>query len=325
MLDYSGKISFYFGEVVNVDSAVTTYHDSKTEALFSIDVLIVEHNNEKVITAIPANINNKHIPLIGETVLLFQGYDKDAKFFERYRQWYYLSTVSIRSAINHNILPVNSTETELDSKVPERYIAPLQPYRGDIMHEGRWGNSIRLGSTLAGDGYSTQPTWQGAAAGDPIIILTNRSTHEPKTFSVENINTDASSLYLTSTQQLTELKTNNDIFGIKVTEFNTSQLIGTADRIILTSKNDVIALDSLKNIQLLAPKIFIGNNSKYEGMVQSTKLVDILNKIIRVINIGFKDSSGATSTPIDTSLQTVDLSDLTSNEIFISEWRNVNL
>ena len=110
--------------------------------------------------------------------------------------------------------------------------------------------------------------------------------------------------------------------GESESSFIKSQLIGTADRIILKAKTDLIVLDSQKGLELLAPKVKIGTGP-YEPILQSTATIKLLRKIIEVIQTGFVDSTGAISTPINQSLQTIDLSKLTSKTIDIDQWRNI--
>ena len=53
------------------------------------------------------------------------------------------------------------------------------------------------------DDYSESGNWRGSRNGDPILVLSNgRQYKENKKFVTEDINTDKSSLYLTSTQKL---------------------------------------------------------------------------------------------------------------------------
>lgn len=325
-MENSGQINFYFGEVVNVDAAVSTYKQTD-DRLYPIDVRVFYNSNYKNITALPASLNNKQIPYVGETVLMFQGYNRNTQYNTKEYEWFYLPAISIRSSMNHNILPINSLSTELDENVKERNISPLQAYRGDVIQQGRWGNSIRLSSTILDTEYDVQPSWQGKIAGDPIIAITNSpESSVEKSFVAEDIKSDYSSLYLTSTQRINNLILNNDPKNLKPTEFENSQLIGCADRIVLTTKSDSVVIDSKKDIQLLASeKIYIGNGQVgWEGLVQGSKLISVLNQIITAINFGMESSDGIAVTPIS-PLSEIDLTDLTSQEILMSTWRNVGV
>ena len=71
----------------------------------------------------------------------------------------------------------------------EKIVSPLQPFEGDVLLEGRWGNSIRLGSTgtQPNDRYSLTSQFTGDSSTDPIIILSNHQVNKKnKEFVVES-------------------------------------------------------------------------------------------------------------------------------------------
>lgn len=80
-------------------------------------------------------------------------------------------------------------------------VFPLVPFAGDATIQGRWGNSIRFGST---NKDKTKTNWSSEGnVGDPIIILSNgRFYNSGEWNTLEEINTDDSSIYLTSTQKI---------------------------------------------------------------------------------------------------------------------------
>jgi hypothetical protein len=304
MLDI-GQINFLIGEVESFNDTLKST-ESNSQNLFSINVLVRQKNNKKtILDVLPANANIKQIPVIGENVLIFQGYNQKSSFLKREIRWYYLSVINIQSNINNNILSVNSSEFTPDPLFTDTPISPLQPFKGDVLIEGRWGNTIRLGSTQPNSSeYSIQPKWNGTT-NNPIIILSNgQQTNAGKLFTIENIDIDASSLYLTSTQKLPELILNTDIkTGESVSAFNKSQFIGVADRIILKSKTDSIILDSLKSIEINTPLLSVGINSNKENGLHSTETKDILNTIIDIIKYGL--IAGDTPVTINPALRSI--------------------
>ncbi len=206
-------------------------------------------------------------------------------------------------------------------------ISPIQPYEGDVLIEGRTGNSIRFSSTIStnypASYYFKKPTWSGndASAGDPIIILSNRTINKDKReFVVEDIEQDTSSLYLTSTQQLDTFKLSNELTVNN--NFVGSQLIGSADRVILRAKNDIAVLDSKKGIVLNTPgDIKLGDDSADQSMVHGEVLTRIINKLARAILAG-GTASGAMVTSNAATLLTdisADLEELTSKKYKIKK------
>ena len=86
-------------------------------------------------------------------------------------------------------------------------IKPLLPYEGDMILEGRFGNSIRFGSTNNSQEISNPNGWSDSGnTGDPITIIRNgqSSNLDEKGWlpTTERINEDATSIYLTSNQRI---------------------------------------------------------------------------------------------------------------------------
>lgn len=319
------NVQFHIAEVIADPHSTTYEYDTRNNYEITVSTYTDFYNRQEL-QVIPFNNNIKQIPLVGEHVLIVQGFSAENKADTIYTQWYYLASFSLNSNVNANLLPgISPSNIQYVPKTSfgEKEISLLQAYEGDTLIEGRFSNSIRLSSTIKGGVYSTQPSWLGTQSGDPIIILSNGKSYKKDSYVVENIVNDDSSIWLTSTQKLNDFVLNNKLhLGESESSFVKSQLIGTADRIILKAKTDLIVLDSQKGLELLAPKVKIGTGP-YEPILQSTATIKLLRKIIEVIQTGFVDSTGAISTPINQSLQTIDLSKLTSKTIDIDQWRNI--
>ena len=310
-MSQDNPIQFDIAEVLEHD---TTYQyidpssaNSNTNNMFAIKVRTCStYFNNKPIIAKPANINMKRIPLVGEYVLLFKTFNQESTSLKWRHCWYYLSTVDIQSSINDNTIPglsIQLTQEQIDATLPgatfkPKVISPLQPYEGDVLMEGRWGNSIRFGSTVdLSDSYSIDRPWEGKQSGDPITIITNGQKNYPnKQFTVENIETDDASLYLTSTQSIPKLLLGNSnarsplsCYLPNESQFAKSQFIGVADRIILKAKTDIAVIDSPLAIILNTPgEIKLGNDESNESMVHGDVLLNILQKIISQLQSGIQ-------------------------------------
>ena len=269
---------------------------SGANMFFSIDVqyeldgeLQTQHNVK------PFYTNIKQIPVPGELVLIFLSIDHKSTSDNDDAQWYYMpSPMSISSNINNNILPTVTDEFEQDEKFEqEKYtVSTLQPYRGDLMLEGRFGNSIRFSSTIDfKQDYSLPGKWSGNKNGDPILVLSNgREYKEDKQFVTEDINTDKSSLYLTSTQKLPlslgSKNQPNSLTGAVTsngteTNYIGSQLVGVSDRVILKARTDLAVIDSPVGIVLNSTgEIKLGSEDASESMVHGEVLFDILQNIL---------------------------------------------
>ena len=276
--------------------------------------------------------------MIGEHVLVFRSINQESTTDKKRGQWYYFPAISLQSGINNNSLPgvarnrgndVNEVPDDIATKdlgkeFDEQVISPLQPYEGDVLIEGRFGNSIRLGSTGKNDSerYTKERNYSGTNSTDPIIILSNGQLNKKnKEFVVESFEDDQASLYLTSTQQISDNGIQLDFNKhTAVSEFNTSQLIGSADRIILNSKSDSVILNSSNRISLIATEgVRIGSDNASEPMILGDKLESVLIKILDIIQAGGVNSAGKTTPIRIADIQTLrtTINEIRSNKHFL--------
>ena len=88
-----------------------------------------------------------------------------------------------------NTRKVNDESTDLDLNgnsggdfVEKGFIHPIIPYAGDVILEGRFGNSIRFGSTQNINGKAISNNWSSTGeSGSPIVILKNGQNPETQT------------------------------------------------------------------------------------------------------------------------------------------------
>ena len=312
----TNQIEWDVAEVLNYERTYqyvpTPTENSNLSELFALRVKSCSQlYNQKIYIAKPGNLSIKKIPLVGEFVLIYKSFNQQTTDKIWRETWYYHSTIDIQSSINENMMPGISggrTAEEINAIKPgntfsRKSISPIQPYEGDILIEGRNGNSIRFSSTLTtnypSNYYYKSPSWIGSdtSAGDPIIILSNRTLNKSKKeFVVENINSDASSLYLTTTQTIPDLKLSKDL-TVYNTFSNQSQLIGVGDRVILRAKKDIALIDSEKAIVLNTPgEIKIGDDSADQAMVHGEILYQIILKLANAIGSGGTASGAMVTT-----------------------------
>lgn len=312
--------------------------------------------------AIPFFPNIKQYPLINElTYIIFL---PGANLTENPNSSvaYYFPPSNIWNSQHHNAVPVspnltpaedrdyvsttlgsyrrvedNSTDIFLGGTFEEKTnIHPLLPYEGDIIYEGRWGNSIRLGSTVKNSFIPNKWSLTGNN-GDPITILRNGQTNypsDPWIPETEDINKDLSSIYLTSTQQLPifPASVNNSSFSkstppTNIGQYEGNQIILNSGRLVFNAKSDSILALANKSIQLscgetlgvdakqvslTADKVYLGSSEGVEGTkIQSVVLGENLNFVLgdiavflQTLNIAFKSSVDSNGAPI-VSLQTI--------------------
>jgi len=315
-------------EVVSV-----SYKDDSIEGLYQLRCRLLSDRNAiskdyAPIVARPINSSFKQPPLKGEVVLLLKGPSNISSKNLVIPEWYYLQPLNIQSSIHHNALPsigsVESKSTQGSKSTTANYqqtqagnpdrngeseqqdlgtfqdndeIRPLQPYEGDVLVEGRFGQSIRFGSTIDDDSekYSTETHWEKTKGrlGDPITIIRNGQKTEflikpdSNHFINENINFDDSSIYFTSTQEIPLAKASGDTIaldslGLTKSTFDGKQLLLSSDRIVLNSREkdtlifagggiglsspQGITFDSSgKGINMAGSVINLGSNAKEDG------------------------------------------------------------
>ena len=180
----------------------------------------------------------KQYPLKNEIVQILNAPTKDFYDEKDSNHKYYLPNVNIWNHQHNNALPNSSYFIE-DETTPQNYklvagqtvriaegdnsvevplgeyfnenlsIQPLLPFEGDTIVEGRFGNSIRLGATAKEAPDKTAYSTKGET-GDPITIIRNGALVEEKDngweHTIENINSDHSTIYLTSNQVLPNME-----------------------------------------------------------------------------------------------------------------------
>tara|TARA_R110002050_G_scaffold38447_1_gene94937 strand:+ start:63 stop:1298 length:1236 start_codon:yes stop_codon:yes gene_type:complete len=287
-------------------------------------------------TAKPLFPQYKALPLINEIVILIQGPSLESTQATSARNEYYISAVNIWNSQQNNILPdqiynqylsnnqtktaqevetgspqiENSTDLTINignTFVTKKYIYPLRPYEGDVIQEGRWGNSIRLGSTVTG----SDNLWSNVGNnGDPITLIRNGqygTIQEPGKYILENINLDDSSIYLTSNQQIPlAVASSNDYLSypsnppILPNEYDGKQIILNSGRLVFNSDLDHILLSSQKSINLNSqlsvnidarsefvvqtPSVYLGDTQNAQPLVLGNDLVELLTDLVTDID-----------------------------------------
>ena len=296
--------------------------------------------------AYPLNPNIKALPLINEVVYIFSLPDTSIGNRNTSSKKYYITNISLWNHPHHNGYPLNSnslppsqnkdyvqtqagsvrrvtdqsTEIFLGKTFKERAnIHPLLPFEGDIIQEGRWGNSIRLGSTVKG----TPNNWsQTGTDGDPLIIIRNgqgKQTDQGWIPVVENINNDDSSIYIASTQNVpleaasTSYVSYVNNIPTSPSKYAGSQIILDSGRLVFNSWEDHILLSSAKSINLNSQesvnidtptfiiqsnKMYLGSNKATEPLMLGNQTVQLLKNLIDALDNFFTIMQTATTSPV---------------------------
>ena len=292
------------------------------------------------------NPNIKNIPLENEIIYVISLPNNNAQEDDDSFSFYYFNPINIWNSNHQNAIPNlfnrdNTPTTEqkdyglAENGVPRQTsdalsnisfgktfrekpnIKSLQPFEGDIIFEGRFGQSFRFGSTNYNS--SVFNPWSSTSFsennGNPITILRNnqhREGNESWVPQVEDINRDGSSIYLTSNQKIPiNIKSKNysSYFGLSPAPpdnylgsqiiLNSSRLLfhSTSDSILLSS-NDTINLNSQRSVNIdtyenfsvhiqnqKQGKIFLGSNisKNIEPVILGNRFLDDVKALAEIL------------------------------------------
>lgn len=232
--------------------------------------------------AFPLDQTNKTCPLINEVVFLVDGVRADIKDGS---VSYYLSPISIFNDINYNpsedLLDKSTKGPGYEFKLNPKK-RPLYPFHGDVISQGRHGQSIRFTGAK-----SFENTFiNDSNAGEPLTIITNGHKNAPMNeLYIEDINVDKSSIYLAN-DHVIPLKQARDKYAgaverpVLAKNYKGNQVVLNSGRLFLNSTEDDInlsakekisltsnqlSLDADKSIGLDAKKIYLGEKAlKFE-------------------------------------------------------------
>ena len=217
----------------------------------------------------------KQYPTESEYVYIIQGPGLALNDSTGQKEYYYLPPFNLWGAVNHNALPnladygdyvsatqvtyaqnqvtnqasnltTSSIEYPLGNNFYEKgSVKALEMFVGDVAFEGRYGASIRFGSSL--EANKDKNYWWNGPNGNPITIIRNGQGPQvdPEGWipTVENINRDPSSIYLTNGQvvEITDILQNFSLTTLGVTLQAT------------TATNVILLNQQLTSIESLSP------------------------------------------------------------------------
>ena len=294
--------------------------------------------SKKLPVAYPINSLLKTYPLINEIVSLTSAPSTNIYKSTDSERKYYVNIINLWNHPHHNGYPLNpnklsSTQNKsldqiqagsvnviIDQPIKinlgktfkeKSNIHPLLPFEGDVIQEGRWGNSIRFGSTVT-DSPSPIITnnWSEIGKnGDPITIIRNGQGERTKEGWIpitEDINEDNSSIYLTSTQKVPLKATstsytsyNNSTAPDLPNEFSGRQILLNSGRLVFSAGNDHILLSAAKSINLNSQNsvnidtkdfivqsrgnVYLGSYNATEPLLKGNLTVNVLQNLITAV------------------------------------------
>jgi len=343
------KYEISAGEVLEV-----IYDDTKPNLIYALKVKEIGSGPSSdvaevtTITAKPLNIGFLRIPIVGEAVLLIKAPSSYGTSVRNTSDTYYLDVVSMQSSIHHNSLPTQTAKTvqlnatagdaskynsaaagntnkPQDPKVDDNFsendkVRPLQHYIGDMLIEGRYGNSIRFSTTPKSGKFTVPPKWSNGKPAAPITIFRNSVQEKggkingfiTEDFNKEdnvivqasgqNIEFEQASKVLSSTNKysLTSWKDENwgttpqTLISSGRIVFNSFQkeIIAFAKKGIALSSETAITIDAKDMVSLNAKKMELGTDSS-EPLILGNKwkkwmedLIDAIGALTDISPVG---------------------------------------
>jgi hypothetical protein len=232
----------------------------------------------------PMSPQTQYYPVLGELVTLVDAPSPDTQLSlsNTSAQKYYTSVVNLWNNNQQNSQPADVSDNLGITFVENANIKSLLSFEGDHIIQGRQGNAIRFSSTTKL--YNDLNEWSNVGNDDnPITLITNGFAYNPKEkFHVEKVNQDASSIYLTSNQQIPlqtdKTGTLNPLTKpIDASKYFNAQVIINSDRVVLNSKRDEVMIFAKSNIELNTKNIINLNANERVHLNSNTVFLGTVN------------------------------------------------
>ena len=233
-------------------------------------------------TAKPLYSQFQYFPVLGELVYLEDFPSPLTQISNTSTQKYYISTINLWGNNQQNAQPASDKDNLGVTFVENPNIKSLLSFEGDHIIQGRQGNALRFSSTTKL--YNNLNEWSNVGNDDsPITLITNGFAYDPKEkFHVEKINQDASSIYLTSTQQIPLQTDKTGVLNpltkpIDPSKYFNAQVIINSDRVVLNSKRDEVMIFAKSNIELNTKNIINLNANERVHLNSNTVFLGTVN------------------------------------------------
>ena len=292
-------------EPVEVLDVLTDVNDSNATAVSGRYVISQQNKpSEQTFLFYPLDPNNLQIPVRGEVVL-------GTEFLGKY---YYMSKLNVQNSPIANTKPNISSYASKpveDFQLGKYFIEnpngskKLVAREGDTILQGRFGNSIRLGSNQSEDFFNNPQTSEFIDSPNIKIVsgITDNGSDDRVVYQ-EKLDTEVNSIYLTTKENVSFKFNGNDI------ENNGQPQI--------TIQSDNIVFHGREDFNIYSNKINLGGDNT-QPVVLGDNLVDLVNEILTTLRSVI--NSYASANPTSTSGLLIQVGDieLKVNEILSSK------
>tara|TARA_B100000674_G_scaffold488949_1_gene502044 strand:- start:105 stop:1151 length:1047 start_codon:yes stop_codon:yes gene_type:complete len=295
------------------------YTDGDSELLYGIKVKTNIGSGKSEVERIvyPLDTNIKRLPVVGEMVFLVPRISANSNSIAAKPILYYTTPISLQKNVNHNAIPKGFTSIKGSGGDTSDYqaasagnpnasstkafkfdfgfeevsgVSALQPFSGDVIVEGRFGQSMRLGYTPAGTQTTQNPSWTGDST-SPITILRNTQNSSGwNKFVIEDVNEDDTSLYMTSKQKINLSQAHPFSLGVTPGNiFGDPQVLINSDRVLLNAKRDRVILAGTEDVNISTPAWKAAMDNMFTQIDEIKNELDALNNAVN----SFASSGGA--------------------------------
>jgi len=221
-----------------------------------------EANTQGLGTAYQGTANIRTIPLPGELVKIEArpASGQGGKIGPNTKYW--TDIINIWNHPQHNASPDTKQQEWQDSILggleDSATINPLQANPGDMLLEGRLGQSMRFGGFKG----STSTIIDTVNNGKPIVVLSNGqiTTDNGSDLIEENIDKDYNSIYLVSDHKIALTQVNNkrdsyDLAPQSANQYRGNQVLVNGGRLFFNAKEESILLSAKESVGLNATTI----------------------------------------------------------------------
>ncbi|MCK9273164.1 hypothetical protein M0P65_06485 [Candidatus Gracilibacteria bacterium] len=250
------------------------------------------------------------VPLKHESVLIISSATSTTNEVPGMGSYYYSELVNVWNIVNFNPTPYSTavqpqkesnssaystfsgnTSGQTDPEFGKYFeskanIPSLLPYEGDIIFQGRWGNTMRFGSVSK----NKNPWSKSGNNGNPFIAITiNGKEDSSRNQRIEDINKDSSSIYICENQKIRITQSSDEEGSYFITKnrpkpqssYIGNQILLNSDRLFFQSKTDSILFNSKKTIHL-SSKESVNIDTKNDIALNSSKSISLNSKKITI-------------------------------------------
>lgn len=269
-----GPNSLFFGRVTDI--VVDAFHPlfnekGKSQALYGVEYVEVDTTGEtsedaEKKFAYCGSTFLKRLPLKNEIVIIVNGPSSENRDYgSTVSKKYWIDILPLWNHTHHNAYPDTEQEGEGDADLGKYFeeqnaINNLQMFPGDVIIEGRYGNSIRFGGTK----FDSNEITDSSNNGKPFTILRNGQvqTQDGVDTVLEDINEDAASIYLVSDHviKLEQANSKRDAFSSepdKSDKYKGSQVIINSGRLFFNSNEEGVFISATEQIGLNGKEVGI--------------------------------------------------------------------